>query len=176
METNESESEPSKSENKQKRKIIIDTDSGADDAVALIIAAKDKNVDLLGVTVSEGNVTLKQAVDNALMTLEIAGSDAPVYAGADTTYTGKRREVFSVFGSDGMGDQDLIHPTRTAADGNAVDFIIDTVKANPDEVEIIAVGPATNLALAFDKDPETMKHVKRYWSMGTGEAYNKLPF
>lgn len=151
----------------QKRKVIIDTDTAGDDAAALIIAAKDPNVEILGVTVSEGNVKLDQAVKNALMTLEAAGSDAPVYAGADTTYTGRPRDVFSVFGKDGMGDQDLIHPTRKAADGSAIDFILDTIKVNPDEVEIIALGPVTNLALAFDKDAKTMKRVKRYWSMGT---------
>ena len=154
-------------ETNQKRKILIDTDTAGDDAVALIIAAKNKNVEILGVTVSAGNVKIDQAVDNALMTLEMAGCDAPVYKGASTTYTGKEREAFSVYGEDGMGDQGLIHPTRTAEDGDAVDFIIETVKANPDEVEIIALGPVTNLALAFDKDAETMKHVKKYWSMGT---------
>lgn len=152
---------------KEKRKIIIDTDTAGDDATALIIAAKTENVEILGVTVSAGNVNLNQAVDNALMTLEKAGCDAPVYAGASATYTGKEREAFSVYGKDGMGDKDLIHPKRKAETKPAVDFIIDTVKANPDEVEIVALGPVTNLALAFDKDPDTMKHVKRYWSMGT---------
>lgn len=154
-------------EPQQKRKIIIDTDTAGDDASALIIAAKDKNIDILGVTVCAGNVSLDQAVKNALMTLEMAGSDAPVYAGASTTYTGKERETFSVYGKDGMGDQDLIHPTRKAEEKGAVDFIVEAVKANPDEVEIVALGPVTNLALAFDKDPETMKRVKKYWSMGT---------
>ena len=152
---------------KEKRKIIIDTDTAGDDAVAMIIAAKTENVDILGVTVSAGNVELEQAVRNALMTLEIAGCDAPVYKGASASYTGKKRETFSVYGKDGMGDNDLIHPTRKAEDKSAVDFIIDTVKADPDEVEIVALGPVTNLALALDKDPEAMKHVKRYWSMGT---------
>ena len=152
---------------KEKRKIIIDTDTAGDDAVAMIIAAKTENVDILGVTVSAGNVELEQAVNNALMTLEIAGCDAPVYKGASATYTGKKRETFSVYGKDGMGDNDLIHPTRTAEDKSAVDFIIETVKADPGEVEIVALGPVTNLALALDKDPETMKRVKRYWSMGT---------
>ena len=99
---------------KEKRKIIIDTDTAGDDAVAMIIAAKTENVDILGVTVSAGNVELEQAVNNALMTLEIAGCDAPVYKGASATYTGKKRETFSVYGKDGMGDNDLIHPTRTA--------------------------------------------------------------
>ena len=153
---------------KEKRKIIIDTDTAGDDAVAMVIAAKTENVEILGVTVSAGNVELEQAVNNALMTLEIAGCDAPVYKGASATYTGKKRETFSVYGKDGMGDNDLIHPTRKAEDKSAVDFIIETVKADPDEVEIVALGPVTNLALALDRDPETMKHVKRYWSMGTG--------
>ena len=154
-------------EGSKKRKIIIDTDCAGDDAVALIMAAKDKNTEILGVTVSEGNVSLEQAARNALMVLETAGSDAPVYKGASTTYTGKQRKLFSVFGKDGMGDNDLIHPSRTTQSTGAVDFIIDTVKANPDEVEIVALGPATNLALAMDRDPETMRRVKRYWSMGT---------
>lgn len=152
---------------KQVRKVIIDTDTGGDDAVGLIIAAKDEYTDILGVTVAAGNVNLDQAADNALMTLEMAGCNAPVYKGSSSTYTSNPRKIFSVYGNDGMGDQDMIHPTRSAEKENAVDFIIKTVKENPDEVEIIALGPATNIALAFDKDPATMKHVKKYWSMGT---------
>ena len=66
-----------------------------------------------------------------------------------------------------MGDADLIHPKKQAEDGDAVDFIIDTVRNNPDEVEIIAIGPATNIAKAIKKAPEDMKKVKRIWSMGT---------
>lgn len=131
------------------------------------MAAKAENVDILGVTVCAGNVSINQAVDNALMTLELSGCDAPVYKGATATYTGKKRETFSVFGKDGMGDAGLIHPKRKAEKQSAVDFILETVKANPGEVEIIELGPATNLALAFDRDPETMKQVKKYWSMGT---------
>lgn len=149
------------------RKVIIDTDTGADDASALILAAKCPDFDILGVTVLMGNVDLDQGTDNALAALEIAGCDAPVYKGADATYSGQKINAFSVFGEDGMGDKDLIHPNGSAQEQNAVDFIIDTVKNNPDEVEIIALGPATNIAMAMDKDPEAMKHVKKLWSMGT---------
>lgn len=152
---------------KQIRKVIIDTDTGGDDAAALIIAAKDKHTNILGVTVAAGNVNLNQAADNALMTLEMVGCDAPVYKGASSTYKNNPRKVFSVYGNDGMGDHDMIHPTRKVEKENAVDFIIKTIRENPDEVEIIALGPATNIAMAFDKDPETMKHVKKCWSMGT---------
>ena len=157
-----------KKEPEQKpRKVIIDTDTGADDASALILAAKSPELDILGVTVLAGNVCLDQATKNALMALEIAGSYAKVYKGADSRYGGEAIDAFSVFGEDGMGDMELIHPLGQAEDKDAVDFILETVKEYPDEVEIISLGPATNIARAMDRDPETMKHVKMIWSMGT---------
>ena len=149
------------------RSIIIDTDTGADDASAIILAAKYPNVDIKGVTVLVGNVDLEQSTRNALMALEIAGSDAPVYKGAYETYDGTKKTAFSVFGNDGMGDEGLINPSRVPEDTDAVDFIIDTVRNNPGEIEIVALGPATNIAKAIDKDPETMKKVKMIWSMGS---------
>ena len=149
------------------RKIIIDTDTGADDASAIIYAALQPNVEILGVTVLAGNVDLEQSAKNALAALEQAGCDAPVYKGSDKTYDGTVRNAQSVFGKDGMGDADLIYPKRQAEEGDAVDFIIDSVKQDPGEVEIIAIGPATNIAKAIDKDPDAMRNVKRIWSMGT---------
>lgn len=149
------------------RKLIIDTDTGADDGSALILAAKSPEAEILGVTVLAGNVTLEQSAANALMALETAGSQAPVYLGSDTRYTGEEIHAFSVFGEDGMGDNGLIHPSREPEQGNAVDFIIETVKKYPGEVEIIALGPATNVALAIQRDPEAMKGAKMIWSMGT---------
>ncbi len=149
------------------RKIIIDTDTGADDASALILAAKSPNVEILGVTVLAGNVNLDQGTKNALMSLEIAGADAPVYRGSDENYNGQIINVFSVFGLDGMGEKDLIHPSQSAKEQNAVDFILETVAQYPGEVEIVALGPATNIAKAIEQDPETMQKVKMIWSMGT---------
>ena len=149
------------------RKVIIDTDTGADDASALILAAKSPEIEIMGVTVLVGNVDLEQGTRNALAALETAGCDAPVFKGASQRYQGEEIHAFSVFGSDGMGDQDLIHPQGTAREEDAVDFILNTVRENPGEIEIIALGPATNIALAMDKDPETMKQVKMIWSMGT---------
>ncbi len=151
----------------QLRKVIIDTDTGADDASALILAAKSQNIDILGVTVLAGNVSLEQGAMNAMMALEIAGSDAPVYYGSDTSYSGEKVSVFSVFGTDGMGEEDLIHPTGNVEEQDAVEFILETVERYPDEVEIVALGPATNIAKAIEQDPETMGKVKKIWSMGT---------
>ena len=162
-----SHAEESSVESEKRRLVIIDTDTGADDAAAIILAAKNPDIEILGVTVLLGNVDLEQSTKNAIMALEIAGCQAPVYKGAAETFAGKKKEAFSVFGTDGMGDADLIHPEGEAEDGDAVDFIIDTVKKHPGEVEIISIGPATNIAKAIEKDPEAMKEVKRIWSMGT---------
>lgn len=103
------------------RKVIIDTDTGADDASALILAAKSGVFDILGVTTLVGNVDLEQSSRNALAALEIAGCGAPVYPGSAENYKGERIDAFSVFGSDGMGDADLIHPKGVAQEKNAVD-------------------------------------------------------
>ncbi len=149
------------------RKVIIDTDTGADDASALILAVRSPEIEILGVTVLAGNVELEQGAKNALAALELAGSDAPVYMGSKERYDGQAIDAFSVFGQDGMGDCDLIHPQGQAQAQNAVDFILETVRANPGEVEIVMLGPATNIAKAMDADPETMKQVKMIWSMGT---------
>lgn len=154
-------------DSRPKRKIIIDTDTGADDASALILAAKSDDIDILGVTTNAGNVDLKQSTLNALMALEVAGSDAPVYKGTDKTYSGKTVEAFSVFGKDGMGDAGLIHTSAEAQSKDAVSYILDSIRKYPGEIEIVALGPVTNIAKAIDKDPETMKKVKRIWSMGT---------
>lgn len=150
-----------------KRKLIIDTDTGADDASALILAGCNKDIDLLGVTVLAGNVNLEQASRNALMALEIAGSNAPVYKGAETTSSGIVIDASSVFGNDGMGDADLIHPRGSVHEKDAVSFILEMVHKYPDQVEIVMIGPATNIAEAIRIDPAAMRKVKKIWSMGT---------
>ena len=153
------------------RKIIIDTDTGADDASALIIAANSPEIEIMGVTVLAGNVDLEQGTKNALAALELADCDAPVYRGSEIRYDGSPILPHSVFGTDGMGDMNLIHPKRAAEEEDAIDFILDTVRSAPGEIEIVMLGPATNIARAIDEDPETMKQVKRIWSMGTPGIY-----
>lgn len=149
------------------RRIIIDTDTGGDDAMAIMMAAKCDDIKIQAVTVAAGNVTLQQAADNALMSLEMVGSKAPVYLGSSSSFTGEERECFSVYGSDGMGDQDLIHPVGRPKAESAIDYIIKAVKKHPNEIEIVALGPVANIAKAIVKDPETMKKVKRIWSMAS---------
>ena len=149
------------------RLLIIDTDTGADDATALILAARDPNVKILGVTTLAGNVSIDQGTRNALEALERAGCDVPVYRGSTTKYNGRAIEPFSVFGKDGMGDAGLVTTRGEAQELDAVDFMIQTVRQHPGEVEIVVLGPATNIAKAIDRDPEAMAQVKTIWSMGT---------
>lgn len=149
------------------RRFIVDTDTASDDAAALMIAALSEEIDLLGVTIVAGNVGLKQATDNALMTLEVCGSDAPVYLGAKRPLFRERHETISVHGKDGMGDCDIIHPKRSPEEKRAVEFILEQVERYPNEVELVVLGPATNIALAILTDREIMSKVKHIWSMGT---------
>lgn len=149
------------------RKFIVDTDTASDDAAALMIAALSKEIELLGVTIVAGNVGLNQAADNALMTLEVCSSEAPVYLGASRPLFRERHETISVHGKDGMGDCDIIHPKRSAESKRAVEFILEQVERYPNEIELIVLGPATNIALAIMTDREVMSKVKHIWSMGT---------
>jgi len=151
------------------RKFIIDTDIGSDDAVALILALKQPNVEVLAVTTVAGNCGLEHVVPNALMTIDVVNRQKPpVYRGAYAPILRKKADAVNVHGRDGMGDCDLIHPVSAAVEKSAVMAILDLVRANPGEVEIIALGPVTNIALAIMMDRETMKQVKHIWSMGTG--------
>lgn len=149
------------------RKFIIDTDTASDDAAALILAAKDPGIEILGATAVAGNVDVEQAAKNALMTLEVCGCAAPVYAGAKRPLFRDRTPTISVHGRDGMGDKGLIRPQKAPETERAVEFILDTVNRYPGEVEIAVLGPATNIALAILTDRDTMKKVRHIWSMAT---------
>lgn len=156
-----------KYESASSRKIIIDVDAGADDISSIILAAANENVEILGITVLCGNVDLEQGCKNVLQCLEIVGKSIPVYKGSSSYMNDLEITTYSVFGKDGMGDQDLIHPTTKPEEKDAVDFIIETVNKYPNEVDIIMLGPATNIAKAIKYDSESMKKVKGIWSMGT---------
>ena len=149
------------------RRFIIDTDTASDDAAALILAAKEKEIEILGVTAVAGNVGVIQAGKNARAALEAAGSPARVYLGAERPLFHERRETLSVHGKDGMGDSGIVCPRGEIAPGRAADFILEKVARFPGEVEIVSLGPATNIASAILLDRKIMKKVKRIWSMGT---------
>lgn len=150
------------------RNVIIDTNTGSDDAVAVIMALKSGEINVEAITTVCGNVPLELATKNALMTVEITGKQIPpVYIGANKPLMRNLVTAVNVHGNDGMGDCNLINPTLKAELKHAVDAIIDIVEANPYEIEIVTLGPVTNISLAILKSPETMKKVKHIYSMGT---------
>ncbi len=149
------------------RKFIIDTDVGGDDAAALVMALREPDIEILGITTLGGNVPIENTTKNALQTVEECGRDIPVYIGCEKPLMRELVTADNVHGEDGMGDCGLIHPTRKPEIMHAVEFILETVKKYPDEVEIISLGPASNIALAIMKDREAMKRVKHIWSMAT---------
>lgn len=150
------------------RRIIIDTDCGSDDAVALIMALKSKEIFIEAITTVCGNVPVELATQNALMTIEITkGQKPPLFVGASKPLMRHLVTAVNVHGKDGMGDLDLIHPSIIPEREHAVDAILRIVDNSTDEIEIVAIGPATNIALAILKAPKTMNKVKHIYSMGT---------
>ena len=149
-------------------KIIIDTDTAGDDTIAILTALH--SFDVLGITITGGNVDFNQQIDNALYTTEIAGYDnIPVYPGYECPIFGQDEShttVEDVHGSDGMGDSFFSKPKRSAEDSHAIDFIIKTVNENPGEVTLLAIAPLTNIAMAIKKDPTIVDKVKHLYIMG----------
>ena len=149
-----------------KRKFWIDTDTASDDAVALIMAFMHPDIDVVGVSIVAGNVPLDMGVQNALYTAELCQATMPVYAGAAKPLSRELGTAQFVHGEDGMGDIGLALSGRTPTLGNAVDKLIEALHANAGHIELVTLGPLTNIALALKQDPTIAKAVKRCVIMG----------
>nr|GMD39581.1 probable uridine nucleosidase 1 [Ipomoea batatas] len=153
---------------KNLEKIIIDTDPGIDDTVAILMAFQTPNLEILGLTTIFGNVTTENATRNALLLCEIAGRpDVPVAEGSpEALKRGKPRIADFVHGADGLGNLNLQPPKSKKSEKSASDFLVDKVSEFPGEVSILALGPLTNLALAVKKDSSFASKVKRIVILG----------
>ena len=152
------------------RKFIIDTDTASDDAVAMCMAFRHPDVDVVACTVVAGNVPLDQAVQNALYTAELCDVEVPIYAGADRPMLRDLQTAQMVHGEDGMGDIGLPLSGRTPENGWGPQVIIDTIRAHPGEITLIPIGPLTNVAIALLMAPDIAEKVERVVVMGgTGE-------
>lgn len=152
-----------------KRKIILDVDTGIDDALGIMLAVKSGEFELIGITTVNGNVSLGKATENTCKILDLlqAGEQTPVVKGASEPLL---RPVFfehSVHGEDGLGGALRgVAITTAPAEGFGPDFIIEQVKKQPGEVTLVMTGPLTNLALAVKKCPELVQLVKEVIFMG----------
>jgi purine nucleosidase len=163
-----------------RRKIIIDTDPGQDDAVAILLAlASPDELDVLAITTVAGNVPLDLTSRNALMMVELAGRvDVPVYVGSVRPMVRELVTAEYVHGKSGIDGARLPDPTIGPADGHAVDAIIDLVMASdPGEITICPLGPLTNVGHALVREPRIASRIGEIVLMGGGffEGGNRTP-
>ena len=148
-----------------RRTILIDTDTASDDAVALIMALRSPLVGVAAITVVAGNVSVEQGTRNALYTVELCGSSVPVYAGASSPLLRPLETAEWFHGKDGLGDHGYAPSNPQLNSMHAVDAIIATVLANPG-LEIVTLGPLTNVALALAREPRIASMITRCVVMG----------
>ena len=151
------------------RKIIIDTDPGQDDAVAILLAlGSPKEIEVLGITAVAGNVPLELTQKNARMICELAGRpDIPVFAGSKNPLAKRLVTAEHVHGKTGLDGPTLPDPTMPLQEKHAVDFIIETLRAQPaGSVTLCPLGPLTNIAAAFNQAPDIIEKVQEIVLMG----------
>jgi purine nucleosidase len=163
-----------------RRKIIIDTDPGQDDAVAILLAlGSPAEIEVLGIVAVAGNVGLKQNAKNALQVVELSGrTDTPVYAGCEGPMRRKLVTAEYVHGKTGLDGPTLPQPKIKLREQHGVDFIIETIRREPAKtVTLCALGPLTNLGMAFVKAPDIKERVQEIVLMGGGlfEGGNVTP-
>jgi inosine-uridine nucleoside N-ribohydrolase len=148
-------------------RILIDTDPGIDDAMAIFYAIAAPDIELVGLSTVFGNVTTEIATRNALQLADLAGIAIPVARGADKPL---RRDLAPpadfVHGAEGFGDARLPAPSRQADPRPAARFIAETILENPGEITLVPIGPLTNIALALREAPEIVRAVKKIVVMG----------
>ncbi|WBU62658.1 nucleoside hydrolase [Paracoccus aerodenitrificans] len=149
------------------RKIIIDTDPGQDDAVAILLALASPEIEVLGITAIAGNVPLTLTERNARQIVELSGRDIPVYAGCDAPLMRKLVTAEHVHGKTGLDGIELPEPATALKGRDGVDFIIDTLRREPaGSVTLVPIGPLTNIAAAFARAPDIVGRVAQIVLMG----------
>jgi purine nucleosidase len=143
------------------RKLLIDTDTASDDAVAILMALRRPDINVLAVTVVSGNVHVEQAARNALYTIELCARDTPVYIGCRKPLLREPLYAHFYHGPDGMGGMNYPAPRSAVAAGHAVNVLVDTIKANANDIVLVTLGPLTNVAAALVRAPEIAGMVTR---------------
>ncbi|MCX5516661.1 nucleoside hydrolase [Kaistia algarum] len=161
------------------KKLILDVDTGTDDAVAIMLAALHPEIELIGVTTVNGNVAVQYCTDNSLRVLDHIGrSDIPVYQGADRPLVRTGHPVINRYdeGGEKYHPEELpIAPARsTKADKTAAEFLIETYRKATDPITLMAVGPLTNVAAALAADPDFVRRVPELIIMGGGYAFGNV--
>ncbi|MBQ1508324.1 MAG: nucleoside hydrolase, partial [Erysipelotrichaceae bacterium] len=149
-----------------KVKMILDCDTGHDDAIALMVAAKHPDIELLGVTVVAGNQTLDKTLPNTLHVCQHLGIEVPVYGGMDRPMVRDQVVAADVHGKSGLDGQVFGELTRKAEEKHAVQYLIDTLMASDGDITLVPVGPLTNIGMALRLQPKIASKIKRIVLMG----------
>ena len=146
--------------------VVVDTDPGVDDAVAILMLLSDPHFDVIGLTATAGNVPLARATRNSLALLEHIGrSDIPVYRGAARPVRGRYAYARHVHSASGLTRR-LKDPDLSVPDTRAVPFLQETLTGNPGDVTVLALGPLTNLARLWKRNPGALRSAERIVVMG----------
>lgn len=161
------------------RKIIIDTDPGQDDALAILLALASPEIEVIGLTAVAGNVPLALTEKNARKICELAGKpETKVFAGASRPLVRELVTAEHVHGRTGLDGPDLPEPKMSLQEGHAVDFIVETLMSHGEgEVTLCPLGPLTNIALAINREPRIADRIREIVLMGGGffEGGNVTP-
>ena len=147
--------------------LILDVDTGIDDAMALLYACATPDVELLAVTCVSGNVDARQVAENTRAVLELAGrSEVEVALGRETPLVRPLETTPETHGPRGLGYADVSPPSQPLSDRHAVDLLIEEARKRPGEITLVTLGPLTNLAIAVLKEPDLPRLLKSYVLMG----------
>jgi len=148
------------------RNFWIDTDTASDDAVAILMALRTPDVNVLGISAVAGNIPVEKGAKNARYTVELCEKETPVYMGSSQPLM--REPVWAYFfhGEDGMGNMNYPEPSLPVANGNAIIAFIDAVRAHPGDITLVTLGPLTNIALALRIAPDIAKKISMCYTMG----------
>ena len=148
------------------KRLVIDTDTASDDAVALLMAFRLPEARVEAVTTVAGNVALPLATRNALRTAELCDASVPVYMGCAKPLIRPHMDAMDIHGADGMGNTNYPDPHRAPDGGHAVDVLVERFTREPGALTLVTLGPLTNVAMAILRDPHFAASVKECYVMG----------
>ena len=151
-----------------RQRVILDVDTGVDDALAIMLALRSPELEVLGITTVSGNVPVAQCTANTLLTLEVLDApNVPVVSGAAVPLAKEAFTAAEVHGTDGLGNVTARQPTpmRRATPG-AAEFLLEMIRRFPRELTLVATGPLTNVAMAIQRDREAMHGLHGITVMG----------
>ena len=149
-----------------KNKYFIDTDTASDDAVALLMALEWDNVEVLGISIVSGNMSVEQGSINARYTVELCKKDVPVYIGAHGPLVKKREHADWFHGPDGMGNMNYPAPKLQETDEDFIEVLNNHINQHPEEITLVTLGPLTNIANFIKRYPESFLKLKNIVIMG----------